>query len=61
MVANHELWNEGLLAESVRLNLVLAIIPIAGFLGSRRVQIGAAVAYVLILGWAIVRLSPMAY
>lgn len=61
MVANRELWSEGPLAELVRLNLVLTIIPIAGFLGPRRVQIGAAAAYALILGWAIARLSPMAY
>ena len=61
MVANRELWSEGPLAESVRLNLVLTVIPIAGFLGSRRVQIGAAAAYALILAWAIARLSPMAY
>jgi hypothetical protein len=61
MVANWELWNEGLFAESVRLNLVLTIVPIAGFLGSRRVQAGAALAYVVLLGWSISRLSPIAY
>jgi hypothetical protein len=61
MVANWDLWSEGLLAESVSLNLVLTIVPIAGFLGSRRVQVAAAAAYIVILGWAIVRLSPIAY
>lgn len=61
MVANWELWNEGPFAESVRLNLVLTIVPVAGFLGSRRVQAAAAVAYVVLLGWSISRLSPIAY
>lgn len=61
MVANWDLWHEGLLAESVSLNLVLAIIPVAGFLGVRRVQIAAAAAYIVVLAWAIARLSPIAY
>ena len=61
MVANWDLWSEGLLAESVSLNLVLTIVPIAGYLGSRRVQVVAAAAYVVILAWAIARLSPTAY
>lgn len=61
MLANWDLWSEGLLAESVGLNLVLTIVPIAGYLGSRRVQVVAAAAYVVILAWAIARLSPTAY
>jgi len=61
ILANAAIWQEGLLAESVRLNLVLTIVPIAGFLGPRRAQTGAALAYTVIVVWAIVELSPFSY
>lgn len=61
MAANPELWHEGLLTESVRINLVLTVIPLAGFLGGRRVPRAAAAAYVVILVWGVVESAPLGY
>jgi hypothetical protein len=61
ILANWAIWGEGPLSESVRINLVLAIVPLAGFLGSRRVQAVAAMAYLIIAIWGLLKLLPLAY
>jgi len=61
ILTNTEIWHEGLLTESARINLVLTIIPAAGFLGGRRVHMAAAIAYLVIVAWGIHDLSPLAY
>jgi len=61
ILANWVIWRADPLSESVRLNVALTIVPLAGFLGSRRVQAIAAVAYVAVAIWGVAELSPASY
>lgn len=61
IVGNSAIWREGLLSESVSLNLALTVLPIAGFFGSRRVQAFAALVYLVVAVWGAIALSPAAY
>jgi hypothetical protein len=61
ILANWVIWREGPLTESVRLNIALTVVPLAGFFGSRRVQAIAAVVYVVVAIWGVIELSPAAY
>jgi hypothetical protein len=61
ILANWVIWGAGPLSEAVRINVALTVVPLAGFLGSRRVQALAALAYMAIVIWGVVDLSPAAY
>ena len=61
ILANWVIWGEGPLSESVRINVVLAIVPFAAFFGTRRVQAVGALAYLLVAIWGLVQLLPEAY
>jgi hypothetical protein len=61
ILANWVIWRADPFSESVRLNLALAVVPLAGFLGSRRVQAIAAVVYAAVAIWGVIELSPAAY
>lgn len=61
IAGNVDFWQEGLLAESVRMNLALLLVPLAGFLGGRRVQGAAVAAYLVILIWGVVESAPLGY
>jgi hypothetical protein len=60
LLANREIYDEGLLTESGHVDLVLAIIAVAAFLGGRRVPMAAALGYVVVLGWSTFGVSPFA-
>jgi hypothetical protein len=60
LLANREIYREGLLTESGHVDLVLAIIAIAAFLGGRRVPMAAALGYIVVLGWSTFGVSPFA-
>ena len=61
ILANWVIWRADPLSESVRLNVALTVVPVAGFLGSRRVQTIAAVVYIALAIWGVVELSPEKY
>ncbi len=61
ILANWVIWREDPLSESVRLNVALTVVPVAGFLGSRRIQAIAAVVYIAVAIWGVIELSPAAY
>ena len=61
VVADWVIWREGPLSDSARLNVTLALIPLAGLFGSRRVQAAAGLAYVLIAVFGMIELSPSSY
>ena len=51
LAANREVWYEGVLADAGRVNLVLAIIAIAGFLARGRARMATAAGYLAIFVW----------
>lgn len=61
IVADWVIWGSGPLSEAVRINVALTVVPLAGFLGSRRVQAIAALAYMAIIIWGVIDLTPAAY
>jgi hypothetical protein len=61
ILANWVIWRGDPLSESVRLNVALTLVPLAGFFGSRRVQAIAAVVYALVAIWGVIELSPAEY
>ena len=60
LLSNREVYHEGLLTESGHVDLVLAIIAVAAFLGGRRVPMLSALGYVVVLGWSMFGVSPFA-
>jgi hypothetical protein len=61
ILANWVIWRADPLSESVRLNVALTAVPLAGFFGSRRVQAIAALVYGVVAIWGVIELSPAEY
>lgn len=61
LAADRLLWGEAMLSMASLLNGAAVVLPVIGFLGSRRVQAGATLAYVVTMVLAMVVLSPIAY
>ena len=55
LVADSEVWREGLLTEPARISLALLVVSGAGLFGVRsRVTLAAAFGYIVLVGWQLV-------
>ncbi len=51
IAANREVWYEGLLSDAARVNLVLGVIAVAGFLAKGRARVATVAGYLAIFLW----------
>lgn len=61
LAVNHVFWSPGTISFSDAINVVLIALPIIGFVGTRRVQVVATLAYAVAMVVAITLLSPASY